>query len=324
MSHYLSKGIKIINGIFIISLIGCGPSSEELGKKTGGEYCSCITDAKNDVEKLKQCTSFEDQVKEHKDDEDFMKNFESTSAACLNNIGVEIEKKIELKNLQGDLSKNISIDPNSIKLKVKEGNLGATMGYGPNYFIKFKTIVIKKFSKHISDEYKNWEGNVSFLDSDGNEISSQEIGYERGLEPLLKSGEGEVWLESYGVNIGSEINSIIKSLTDINKIATVNITMRYVNYEDKASDKVESTTDNGDWDKLLDDYEEYVDKYVILYKKAMAGDATAIAEYPGLLEKATELSESLQKAQDNNSLSSKHLVRMAKIQKKMLEAVSGK
>lgn len=37
--------------------------------------------------------------------------------------------------------------------------------------------------------------------------------------------------------------------------------------------------DSSDWDKLLDEYEQYVDQYVKTYKKAMNGDMSAMAEY---------------------------------------------
>lgn len=81
-----------------------------------------------------------------------------------------------------------------------------------------------------------------------------------------------------------------------------------------------SSSDNKEWDKVLDDYEAYVDKNLKIIKKMKNDDLTAIAEYPALMEKAKDLEESLQSAQKNKSLSSKQLNRMMKIQTKMLQA----
>lgn len=85
--------------------------------------------------------------------------------------------------------------------------------------------------------------------------------------------------------------------------------------------EIESESVSEDWDKMLDDYEEYVDQYVVLYKKAMKGDNSAITEYPALMEKANELQQSMEKAQNDNNLSPDQITRMTKIQTKMMKAM---
>jgi hypothetical protein len=75
--------------------------------------------------------------------------------------------------------------------------------------------------------------------------------------------------------------------------------------------------------KMLDDYEEYVDEYVVLYKKAMAGDQTAMSEYPALMQKATELQQSMAEAQSAGSWSAEQVQRMMDIQTKMTNAAMG-
>ena len=72
---------------------------------------------------------------------------------------------------------------------------------------------------------------------------------------------------------------------------------------------------------MLDDYDEYVTEYVKFYKKAMKGDNSAMAEYPAMMEKATKLQESMEKAQGNDQLSAKQISRMMKIQAKMVEGM---
>lgn len=86
-----------------------------------------------------------------------------------------------------------------------------------------------------------------------------------------------------------------------------------------------ATTNNNrtkDWDKILDDYEDYVNEYIKFYKKAMSGDMSALEKYPELLEKAEELEKSLQKAQDNNNLSSSQIKRISNIQNKIINAIN--
>jgi hypothetical protein len=81
------------------------------------------------------------------------------------------------------------------------------------------------------------------------------------------------------------------------------------------------TSGSEDYDKMLDDYDQYVTEYVQFYKKAMKGDQSALAEYPAMMQKATNLQESMQKAQGDKQLSVEQITRMSKIQNKMLQAM---
>ena len=72
------------------------------------------------------------------------------------------------------------------------------------------------------------------------------------------------------------------------------------------------------WDKVLDDYESYVDQYVKLVKKARNGDVSAIAEYASMLEKAEKLEEELDNAK--NDLTTAQSQRLLKISQKMTNA----
>ncbi|MBO7231491.1 MAG: hypothetical protein J6V20_08840 [Bacteroidaceae bacterium] len=74
-----------------------------------------------------------------------------------------------------------------------------------------------------------------------------------------------------------------------------------------------------EWDKILNEYEKYVDLYVKTYKKAMAGDMSALLEYAKLAEKAQALAEKIDKAKDE--ISESQLARYAKITQKMAEAL---
>lgn len=76
-------------------------------------------------------------------------------------------------------------------------------------------------------------------------------------------------------------------------------------------------TSSEDWDAMLDSYEECVDKYIALLKKASAGDMTALTEYPALLSKAQEFGDKMESAK--GSMSASQVARYTKITAKMLK-----
>lgn len=87
------------------------------------------------------------------------------------------------------------------------------------------------------------------------------------------------------------------------------------NQVDDPVEKQSSFSGSGDWDSVLDDFEDFVDSYVKLYKKAMDGDMSAISEYPEVLSKAESLSNKLSNAESD--LTSAQLSRYTKILNKM-------
>lgn len=89
--------------------------------------------------------------------------------------------------------------------------------------------------------------------------------------------------------------------------------------EETSYDEEESASSNGeDWDALLDSYEEYVDSYISLLKKASAGDLSAVSEYTSYMSKAQEVSQKM--ADATSKLSPAQLSRFNKINQKMLQA----
>jgi hypothetical protein len=78
--------------------------------------------------------------------------------------------------------------------------------------------------------------------------------------------------------------------------------------------------ENKEWDKMLSDYENYVDEYLKFFIKAKEGDVSALQEYPTLLEKTEKLQNSLAKAQENKTLTEAQIRKMMRIQNKILEA----
>lgn len=96
------------------------------------------------------------------------------------------------------------------------------------------------------------------------------------------------------------------------------------NYTSPASSTTGGGAGSENWNQLLDDYDSYVDSYIKFYKKAQAGDESAIAEYPTFMEKTLAVEKSLQKAKQDKSLTTDQAMRMLKIQTKMVTEISKK
>lgn len=95
----------------------------------------------------------------------------------------------------------------------------------------------------------------------------------------------------------------------------------YINesFSGESEDSVfDESNENEDWDALLDSYEDYVDSYISLLKKANAGDLSALSEYPNFFQKAQELGEKMSNA--SSDLSASQLNRYNRINQKMLNA----
>lgn len=84
---------------------------------------------------------------------------------------------------------------------------------------------------------------------------------------------------------------------------------------DDDSDTASSSSGSQDWDALLNSYEQYVNKYVSLAKKASKGDISALTEYAEFLEKAQDLSEKMSDAK--GEMSTSQWARYMKITNKM-------
>lgn len=80
-----------------------------------------------------------------------------------------------------------------------------------------------------------------------------------------------------------------------------------------------SKSKNFDYDKVLNDYEKYVYQYIHLYKKAIGGNYEASTEYPKMMEKITEIEQSLINLEKHNVLNSKQVERLLETQKMMLK-----
>lgn len=81
-----------------------------------------------------------------------------------------------------------------------------------------------------------------------------------------------------------------------------------------------SDSGSADWDKILDEYEQFVNKYYNYAEKVSKGNASAMTDALSMAEKAQSLADKLERADDN--LSTAQANRLLKIQNKMIQAAS--
>ena len=80
------------------------------------------------------------------------------------------------------------------------------------------------------------------------------------------------------------------------------------------------TVSSENWDDVLNSYEEYIDQYIKLMKKANTGDMSAVSEYPAMMDKANELGEKLQNA--STTLTTEQMSRFTELQTKLTNAAT--
>lgn len=128
------------------------------------------------------------------------------------------------------------------------------------------------------------------------------------VNKLLKSKAGDVNMLKFYY--------LLDDPAVLDKIASFEVRIDlYLNEEEEIEDDNSSSTSSENWDAVLDNYESYIDQYIALYKKAQAGDMSAMSEYATFMEKAAELSEKLSNAKSD--MSSAQMSRFVKLQAKL-------
>mgnify|MGYP003397680814 CR=1 FL=1 len=88
--------------------------------------------------------------------------------------------------------------------------------------------------------------------------------------------------------------------------------------DDEDDEEIASSKNSTNWDKVLDEYESYVNQYIVLMKKAKNGDMSAMNEYAKMLEKAQNFADKLEDADD--AMTTAQMTRYTKITAKMTQA----
>ena len=140
------------------------------------------------------------------------------------------------------------------------------------------------------------------------------------LSSIVEEEEEEVYTSS-GSSEGSSDSSVSSDDSSDSSVSSNGSSDSSVSSDDSDDDNESissSSKGSADWDSLLDSYEQYVDKYIALTKKAAKGDMSAMAEYAEFMEKAQELSNKMDGAKSNMSAS--QWARYTKITTKMAKA----
>jgi hypothetical protein len=74
------------------------------------------------------------------------------------------------------------------------------------------------------------------------------------------------------------------------------------------------------WNKLVDDYMNYVNEYVLNYKKSLKGSSISLSKYPYMRAKSEALSLKLDKAQKKELLTKKQIKKILKIKMKIINS----
>ncbi len=143
-----------------------------------------------------------------------------------------------------------------------------------------------------------------------------EDGEVQKLKELLKGNVGDVKniVFTFGY-IAAHENKVL----DIFKNAeTFEIIDQAFTNENSSNDNSFGGYGSNNWDSILDEYEQFVNKYIDALNKAASGDMDAIQNSSDLMEKAESLSNKLENAKAD--LTSAQQNRLLKIQNKMTNA----
>jgi hypothetical protein len=77
-------------------------------------------------------------------------------------------------------------------------------------------------------------------------------------------------------------------------------------------------TVNEKWNKRLNDFDNYVKEYITHYKKSIRGNSNSLLKYPYMKSKSEEIGLKLNKAEKEQLLTEKQLLRKSKINLKII------
>lgn len=185
------------------------------------------------------------------------------------------------------------------------------------------TIKVELIKKPINYDTKSWNSiRLNAITSDDRIINTGTFGFvcydTDRLEDLFKGNIGDTKNLSFTYEYFNVDNEDDKSIfTD-----AVSFELIDKAFEEEQDDMLSSTTytsnESSDWDKVLSEYESFVDSYVKLIKKAQSGDVSALTESAEILTKANALSSKLSNAK--GKMSASQVAKFVKLQSKIATA----
>ena len=217
-------------------------------------------------------------------------------------------------------------------LEVVDGEYEIVDDWGGN--LNIKIMKIKEFPENLLKN-KEFDLTASVLQENGMPISGTkdfELDYKSKdkIISLLKGNSEEeivllkTLLTGYNQKEHAEkskkfsVSSIIKEKKkNSSTTSSLPTSSSGKSYSNSSS---ETSTSNEDWDKVLKSYENYIDQYIKLMKKAQKGDMSVMTEYAEMMEKANDLSKKMNNAGDD--LSASQMSKFMKLQTKLASAAT--
>ena len=245
-------------------------------------------------------------------------------------------------DIKGELSEYLKIKNEETKvnfLELTNPNV-STLDHEQVWEIKLN---VERTSAELEWDIETLNGNYTELVMTIFDASGQPI---TGLDPIgcyghdlvdnvLSLNEGEDGWVTFTIEIGDYLEEdIIKNWSTF----TIDSEVGFVKEDSGSSSSSDVDYDDMDdyddiddseiaelseeeYDAMLYDYEDFVGEYIDFYKEALEGDLGALSHYPSLLKKAENLDEKMERARNNDYLTSKQVSRYIEIQMKMMNAV---
>lgn len=236
----------------------------------------------------------------------------------------EVVVKPKSTTLKGDLKDYFEVVDKDYKIKVEEGSFMSSAMITvevkrTDKDFDFPTDNINPFGTNGSEDYHVGFGIEIFDESGPVVVSNATSGGMSGpyssddVISLMKLGKGETGFIRWSVD-----GDKVKDLTSFQLSSAL---------EKSSTSGVSSTSSSSisskgseDWDAVLKSYENYIDQYIKLMKKAKNGDMSAMTEYAEMMEKATDLQEKMENAGDE--FSATQMAKFTKLQAKLINAAS--
>lgn len=235
----------------------------------------------------------------------------------------EIILTVKSTTIRGDLGKYFKVADKPVKVT-------APKTYSPkDFMIQIELEKIAELPYDPSTTYPvgtSGEGvdcNIGFgikvFDADDNislQIAPTAVGFQgvyshEDIKNLITMEVGESGIVRWSETLEEDVQDAIATF-EITSAAQVHKPSKNSKTASKAS------SGNSKWDSILTQYEEYIDSYISLLRKANSGDMSAMADAVELLESAEDLCEDLSDAE--SQMSSAQRSRLMRITNKMTNA----
>ena len=242
---------------------------------------------------------------------------------------------VEGKEISGELGDYLTIKNKDVTVNFLELTNAEWVKNEHKQVWEFK-LNVERTSKELEWDIEILNGNyteliMTIFDAKGQPIAGLDpIGcYGFGLvDDVLTLNSGEDGWVTFTIELGDyPEEDVIKGWSSFKVNSSVGFVKESSDDEtdtdsdDESDDESDGTPlSEKEYNEMLDDYEGFVDEYIVFYKKAFKGDMDALSSYPELLKKAEKFDSKMDRARNNDNLTSKQISRFIEIQKKMMNA----